>query len=102
MSIERIRIKKGDDLHCHLKLDEILNSVVGFTARQFKRATIMPNTIPPILTAQDALWYREAICKIAPWFEPRQAVGYLTALFLQNKNAHSGVFVFSLSCLGFS
>lgn len=74
MSAEKIRIKKGDDFHVHFRKDNILRSAIYFTARQFKRATIMPNTIPPILNAQNVSWYRESIRRLAPWFEPLMTI----------------------------
>lgn len=65
--MDELTIRKGDDLHCHLRRGEILKSVIGFTASQFKRALIMPNTSPePILTAKDALGYRREILAALP------------------------------------
>ena len=57
----KIAVKKGDDMHLHLRRGQILRSVIGFTSSQFKRAVIMPNTGPPILTAKDAVAYRDEI-----------------------------------------
>ncbi len=75
MSAESIRIRKGDDLHCHLRQDEILKSVVGFTTRQFRRAIIMPNTTPPILTGRDAVIYqREILDCCGEKFEPLMTI----------------------------
>lgn len=39
----------------------MLEEVLPYTARQFQRALVMPNTEPPILTADDAMRYREEI-----------------------------------------
>lgn len=61
METKTLRIIKGDDFHCHLREGNILQSVIGFTARQFKRAIIMPNLTPPILTAEDAEAYGQEI-----------------------------------------
>ncbi|MFH1656794.1 MAG: dihydroorotase [Candidatus Nealsonbacteria bacterium] len=58
---ETIRIRKPDDFHVHLRRGQILKSVVNFTAYQFQRAVIMPNTDPPILDYQDARNYRQEI-----------------------------------------
>jgi len=68
------KMTKGDDFHVHLRLDEILQTVVCFTARQFKRAIIMPNTDPPILTALDVMWYRKMINEYAPWLDPLMTI----------------------------
>jgi dihydroorotase len=79
MKTETIKLIKGDDLHCHLRKGKILDSVAIFTAKQFKRATIMPNTNPPILTAEDAIGYRREItecCWDDDWkdFEPLMTI----------------------------
>jgi len=79
MKAETIKLIKGDDLHCHLRRGKILESVAIFTARQFKRATIMPNTNPPILTAEDVIKYRHEIyecCWDDGWkeFEPLMTI----------------------------
>lgn len=39
----------------------MLASVVGYTARQFARAIVMPNLSPPITTAAAAAAYRDRI-----------------------------------------
>ena len=61
MTQKIICIRKGDDMHCHLRRGEILGKVVGFTRDCFSRAVIMPNTNPPILTANDVRQYRNEI-----------------------------------------
>ncbi|MGQ9831758.1 MAG: dihydroorotase [Thermochromatium sp.] len=40
--------------------------VVGFSARRFARAIIMPNLKPPVVTTEQALAYRERICAALP------------------------------------
>ena len=61
MNLQKLTIRKPDDMHCHLRRAKILKSVVGFTAKQFARAIIMPNTDPAILSVSDALVYKEEI-----------------------------------------
>lgn len=57
----QLRIRRPDDFHLHLRQGKILASVIGHTARQFERALVMPNTMPPILDAEEVVWYREKI-----------------------------------------
>jgi len=74
MSVLKI-IRKPDDFHCHLRDGNMLECVIGFTARQFKRAVVMPNLKPPILTARDAAKYRAAIIGYRPnGFEPLMTI----------------------------
>jgi len=61
MDAKIIRIRKGDDFHCHLRQGDILKKVLPFTTRHFSRAVAMPNTLPAIVTGDDAVRYREEI-----------------------------------------
>ena len=54
-------IRKPDDWHVHLRDGEMLAKVAPYTARQFARAIIMPNLVPPITTVQAAREYRKRI-----------------------------------------
>jgi len=67
-----ITILQPDDWHIHLRDGEMLETVVGFTAAQFKRVTAMPNLLPPVTTVEMAEAYVERIKKAAnvPGFEP--------------------------------
>ncbi len=57
----KITIRQPDDWHLHLRDGDMLNAVVGSSARHFGRALIMPNLVPPVVTGADALAYRERI-----------------------------------------
>jgi dihydroorotase len=57
----RIKIRKPDDMHIHLRDGETLLSVAPFTAAMFRRAIIMPNLVPPVTTVLQALAYGERI-----------------------------------------
>jgi dihydroorotase len=50
-----------DDWHLHLRDGDALRAVVGDSARQFKRAIVMPNLKPPVTTVEHALRYRDEI-----------------------------------------
>ena len=49
-----IEITRPDDMHLHLRDGAALEAVVGYTARQFGRAIIMPNLKPPVVNTDDA------------------------------------------------
>ncbi len=61
----RLKIRRPDDFHVHLRQGEMLRHVVAATAVSFRRALVMPNTTPPIRTGADAMAYRERICAMA-------------------------------------
>jgi dihydroorotase len=58
---QTLTLTMPDDWHLHLRDGDALRAVVGDSARQFKRAIIMPNLRPPITTVQQALAYRDEI-----------------------------------------
>lgn len=62
--MDSLTIRKPDDWHVHLRRDEILGFVTPYTARVFARALVMPNTIPPVLTSDDAWNYGHEISKV--------------------------------------
>lgn len=65
-SPNRLVIRQPDDWHVHLRDGEMLEAVVGYTARQFARAIVMPNLTPPITTVAAGEAYRERILKAVP------------------------------------
>ena len=76
----QITIRRPDDWHVHLRDGEMLEAVVGYTARQFARAIVMPNLTPPVITVAAGEDYRKRILKALPVgadFTPLM-VGYLT------------------------
>jgi len=62
----QITIRRPDDWHVHLRDGEMLKAVVGYTARQFARAIVMPNLTPPVVTVAAAQAYRERILDAVP------------------------------------
>ena len=64
--MKTIEIIKPDDWHVHFRDGEILRAVVPETSKYFKRAIVMPNLIPPILTGLDALKYKSRIQEAIP------------------------------------
>lgn len=80
MHSDRLEIVRPDDWHLHLRDGETMASVVGYTARRFARAIVMPNLKPPVTTVALARAYRERILACVPdgmTFEPLMTL-YLT------------------------
>ena len=76
--MQSITIRRPDDWHVHLRDGEMLAKVAPYTARQFARAIIMPNLIPPVTSPEAAASYRERIRQAAGGgFEPLMTC-YLT------------------------
>lgn len=59
-------ITRPDDWHLHVRDGEMLKAVLPETSKIFGRATIMPNLIPPVVTGDDALAYKERIMAALP------------------------------------
>jgi len=62
----RLTIRQPDDWHLHLRDGAILRAVLPETARHFARAIVMPNLVPPVVTAADAADYRDRIMAAKP------------------------------------
>jgi dihydroorotase len=62
----RITIRKPDDWHLHVRDGEMLKAVLPFTAKNFGRAILMPNLVPPVRTTADAAAYRERVMAALP------------------------------------
>jgi dihydroorotase len=62
---QTLTIRRPDDWHVHLRDGEMLARVAPYTARQFARAIVMPNLVPPITTVDAAAAYRERITAVA-------------------------------------
>jgi dihydroorotase len=78
VSLQSLTIRRPDDWHVHLRDGDMLERVAPWTARQFARAIVMPNLVPPVSTAEAAAGYRERIRAAAGGdFEPLMTA-YLT------------------------
>ena len=76
--MQSITIRRPDDWHVHLRDGDMLKAVASYTARQFARAIIMPNLVPPVTTVTAADSYRQRIVDAAgPGFTPLMTC-YLT------------------------
>ena len=65
MASQTLTIRRPDDWHVHLRDGEMLAKVATYTARQFARAIVMPNLVPPVTHAEAAIAYRERIVTAA-------------------------------------
>jgi dihydroorotase len=62
----RITIRRPDDWHLHVRDGAMLKAVLPFTARNFGRAILMPNLVPPVATTAEAVAYRERALAARP------------------------------------
>ena len=75
-----LSLRRPDDWHVHLRDGAMLEACAAHTARQFARAIIMPNLVPPVTRVAEARAYRDRIRSAVPAelkFEPLMTC-YLT------------------------
>ena len=78
--ITSLTLRRPDDMHLHLRDGAMLAAVAPESAREFARAIIMPNLVPPVATMAQAEAYRARIMAALPkgaQFEPLMTL-YLT------------------------
>ena len=61
MSLQSLTIRRPDDWHVHLRDGDMLEQVAPWTSRQFARAIVMPNLVPPVTSVEAASAYRDRI-----------------------------------------
>jgi dihydroorotase len=64
--MEAITLRRPDDWHVHLRDGDMLTTVAQYTARQFARAIVMPNLVPPVTSVSAARAYRGRILAALP------------------------------------
>lgn len=64
--MNRLTLRRPDDWHLHLRDGAMLKAVLPETARDFGRAIIMPNLVPPVVTGADAAAYCDRILAVMP------------------------------------
>lgn len=64
--ISELTLRRPDDWHVHLRDGAVMRSVLPATAAHYGRALIMPNLVPPVVTLQDAVAYRDRITACLP------------------------------------
>ncbi|MCA9325790.1 dihydroorotase, partial [Candidatus Saccharibacteria bacterium] len=80
MTLKTLKIRRPDDWHLHLRDGSMLQAVLPETTRHFARAIVMPNLVPPVVTQDDVVKYRERILAATPEgvdFQPLMTL-YLT------------------------
>jgi len=78
--MDRLTLRRPDDWHLHLRDGAMMRAVLPHSAAHFGRAIIMPNLVPPVVTARDAAEYRDRILAAKPRgsaFQPLMTL-YLT------------------------
>ncbi|MDP4945893.1 dihydroorotase [Alishewanella sp. HL-SH06] len=83
-----LTIQTPDDWHLHFRDGDMLLETVPATARVFRRAIVMPNLVPPVTTAAQAMAYRERILAARPAgseFQP------LVTLYLTDKTSKQDI-----------
>lgn len=76
----RLTLTRPDDFHLHLRDGAMLSAMAPESARDFARALIMPNLVPPVVTGAQAAAYRDRIRAALPpgaGFQPLMTL-YLT------------------------
>ena len=63
MASQTLTIRRPDDWHVHLRDGDMMRLVAPFTARQFARAIVMPNLVPPVTAIGQAADYRERVLR---------------------------------------
>ena len=61
-----LTLRRPDDWHLHLRDGAMMRAVLPASARDFGRALVMPNLVPPVLTGADAADYRDRILSAKP------------------------------------
>ena len=64
--MKTLTIKRPDDWHVHFRDGAVLKAVLPHTSKDFGRAIVMPNLVPPVVTTSDAAAYRERILAVLP------------------------------------
>ncbi|NOR62983.1 MAG: dihydroorotase [Rhodobacteraceae bacterium] len=62
----KLTITRPDDWHLHLRDGDMLKGILPETTRDFGRAIIMPNLVPPVVTGVQATAYRGRIQAALP------------------------------------
>ncbi|MFD2175776.1 dihydroorotase [Rhodobacter lacus] len=61
-----ITLPRPDDWHLHLRDGAMLRGILPESTHHFARAIVMPNLVPPVVTAADAAAYRARIIAALP------------------------------------
>ncbi len=91
VALQQLRFRRPDDWHVHLRDGDMLESVVGHTARQFARAIVMPNLTPPVTTTEQAIQYKDRIMTALAVSGQTASFTPLMTLYLTNNTPASEI-----------
>ncbi|CRH01194.1 dihydroorotase, putative [Plasmodium relictum] len=84
--LESLYIPIADDMHCHLRQDDMLNFTVNALKKGgCNRVLVMPNTTPIISTCEDAKNYKKELMKYD------NTIDYLMTLYLNKKTDENDI-----------
>ncbi len=83
-SLSSLTMVKPDDWHLHIRDGAVLKDVLSHTVKQFARAVIMPNLLPPITTVALAQAYRRRIELQLKQLAPAQFTPLMTLYLTDN------------------
>lgn len=63
---KKLKIRRPDDWHLHLRDDRILRTVLPYSSKVFARIIVMPNLEDPITTVDKAIAYKNRILAALP------------------------------------
>lgn len=84
IATDSITITRPDDWHIHLRDRDALLRTVNDAARQFERAIVMPNLVPPVINSAQAAEYRN---RILGALEPELSFDPLMVLYLTDSTS---------------
>ena len=64
--MQTIRLRRPFDMHAHFRQGDMLRKVLPHTVKYFAGAIAMPNTLPDVLTGDDAIRYLDEIMSCVP------------------------------------
>ena len=64
--LTELTLIRPDDWHLHLRDGDMLKGIAPESARDFARAIVMPNLVPPVVTGAQARAYRDRILAALP------------------------------------
>jgi dihydroorotase len=85
---QSLTLTAPDDWHIHLRDGDLLAPTVADAARQFRRVIVMPNLVPPVLNADQALAYKSRIQQHIP---PGLAFEPLMVLYLTDRTSPADI-----------
>jgi dihydroorotase len=80
-----LSIRKPDDCHIHLRQGAVLKRTVADASKQFGRAIVMPNLVPPVCSVNDARLYRDSILLERPTDATKSSFIPLMTLYLTDQ-----------------